>query len=416
MIIPIPYGNTNLKIEVDEKYILDVISPKECGSGNSEKILMNAVNHPLGDESLGAFLKDTGRVNVVVNDAARPTRTAAVISIISDLIRDQDTHFVVATGAHRSPDEFELMNIFGNHYDRYKNRITVHDSRDDSTHYYLGRTRYGNEMWLNNETAKEDRILVIGSIEPHYFAGFTGDRKALLPGIAANRTIERNHSLALHANARPLKLDGNPVHEEMIDCASALGRKRIYSIQMIMDKHQNICRAYTGPIIRTLETATDDARHIFSARITRKADIVVTVAQRPFDINLYQTLKSIEHGRLALNEGGILIFVSPCTEGLGPESFARLFENEDAIQNAAKNARSRYSLGDHNAYNLKTLREYGEIWAVTEIAEPNLAVAGICRFDSLQVAVDQAIREKEKIHSLLFLTNGSLTVPEINRY
>ena len=122
-------------------------------------------------------------------------------------------------------------------------------------------------------------------------------------------------------------------------------------------------------------------------------------------------MKSIEHGRLALNEGGILIFVSRCPEGLGPPSFARLFEHEDIIEAAAVKAKTEYRLGDHNAYNLMMLRKHSRIWGVTDIADTTLRNAQIVGFESLQAALDQAITEKGTEHSILLLTNGSMTVP-----
>ncbi|UCD06535.1 MAG: nickel-dependent lactate racemase [candidate division WOR-3 bacterium] len=414
--LAVPYGNTKEKIEVDEKYILDIIDPYRYHSGNAEKTLIDALRNPVEGKVLPDFIGSAQKLCIIVNDAARPTRTDLVLSAVREFISGHDIHFIVATGAHRPPNKEELMAIFGQFYNEYKERIVTHDARDESMLDHIGQTRYGNDILLNRLVVRGDKVLIIGSIEPHYFAGYTGDRKALLPGITGYRTIENNHRLALHAYARPLQLNGNPIHEEMLDCATALGRERIYSIQMILDRKRNIHRAYAGAIIKTLETAADEARCIFSAPISRKADIVVTVAQLPFDINLYQTLKSIEHGRLALNDGGILIFVSRCPEGLGPPSFARLFESEDSIEAAAIKAKTEYRLGDHNAYNLMTLCEHGRIWGVTDIADTTLRNAQIVGFGSLQAALDQAIKEKGTEHSILLLTNGSMTVPVCGRY
>lgn len=414
--LAVPYGNTRKNIEVDEKYILDIIDTHPYRSGNTEKTLIDALRNPVEGRSLSDFMGSTAKLCIIVNDAARPTRTDLVLSAIRESITGHDIHFIVATGAHRAPDKEEMMAIFGKLYDEYKELITIHDARDESMLDHIGKTRYGNDILLNRLVARDDRILIIGSIEPHYFAGYTGDRKALLPGIAGYRTIENNHRHALHQYAKPLRLNNNPIHEEMLDCATALGRDRIYSVQMILDKSRNIYRAYAGAVIKTLETAAAEARCIFSAPISRKADIVVTVAQQPFDINLYQTLKSIEHGRLALNDGGILIFVSRCPEGLGPPSFTRLFENEHSIEAAAIKAKTAYRLGDHNAYNLMTLRKHGRIWGVTDIADTTLRNAQMVRFGSLQAALDQAIKEKGTEHSILLMTNGSMTVPEIGRY
>jgi nickel-dependent lactate racemase len=411
--LEVPYGDKILQIEIDDKYLLDIISMHGSPSGNADKILTDAIKNPLEGKSLIDFIGHAGSVNIIVNDAARATRTGLVLSAIHRFIEGRDINFLVATGAHRAPSRQELMKIFGNQYDAYKEKITIHEARDDSQLDHIGKTRYGNDIWLNRLIARTNKTLIIGSIEPHYFAGYTGDRKALLPGVAGYRTIEKNHKLALHANAKPLKLDGNPIHEEMLDCTAAVGAERLYSIQMVLDRKQNVHLAYTGPIVRTLEIATNAIRRLFVAKIGTRAEIVVTVAQYPFDIDLYQTLKAIEHGRQALAPGGILIVVSPCPRGLGPKSFARLFETVDSIDAAAHQAKSNYRLGDHNAHNLMTLRNQGDIWAVTEIDESTLRTAKISKFQTLQIALDQAIRQKARERSVLFLLNGSMTVPEI---
>jgi nickel-dependent lactate racemase len=411
--IAVPYGDKMLPIEIDEKYLLGIIDMPRLQSRNEEKVLEEALKNPLGNKPFIDFVGSTQTLNIIVNDSARPTRTAAVLSAIHDIIFQRNLNFVVATGAHRAPSQKELMTIFGSHYDEYKDRIMIHDARDDGMLDHVGKTRYGNEIFLNRSIARADRTLIIGSIEPHYFAGYTGDRKALLPGVAGYRTIENNHKLTLHANARSLRLDANPVHNEMLDCAAAVGEERLYSIQMILDDKQNIHAAYTGPIVRTLQIAAGAARQLFQTKIKTKAEIVVTVAQHPFDINLYQTLKAIEHGRQALAQGGILIIASRCPQGLGPKSFARLFEKETSIASAARQAKTDYRLGDHNAYNLMTLREQGDIWAVTDIGVKTLQKAGIFGYQKLQTAMDRAIRQKDGRQNVLIFLNGSMTVPKI---
>ncbi len=406
----IPYGKEELQIEIAEENILDVIHPRRIGQRNSRKILAEAINQPLGDRSLREFLRTTERVLFIVNDATRPTKTSVVLDMMNDDIK-KHTRFLIATGAHRAPCERELNTIFGRHYQPYRDRILIHDTRDDTMLNSVGKTRYGNELWLNKNVTSADRIVVIGSVEPHYFAGFTGGRKSLLPGVAGYSTIEKNHKFALHAKAQALNITENPIHEEMLDCVRALGPERIFSLQMVLDNNRNICKAFTGPIDRTFEMATGYAKGFFSAQIPMRAEVVVTVSQHPFDVNLYQTLKAVEHGRLAMNQGGILIVVSPCPEGLGPDSFARLFKDRSSMDQAVQNSKSNYRLGDHNAVNLLALTKQAQVWAITEIEDRILQNAGITTYHSLQEAIEEAIIRKGRHVKILVLMNGTLTVP-----
>jgi nickel-dependent lactate racemase len=153
------------------------------------------------------------------------------------------------------------------------------------------------------------------------------------------------------------------------------------------------------------------ARKAFSVKVASCADIVVTVARRPFDINLYQTLKSIEHGRIALRKGGVLIVVSRCRQGLGPDNFARLFKSPENIPNAVASAERVYRLGDHNAVNLASLREWADIYMITKIPAGPLSNARISKFNSLERALQRALLKKGNNAKVLFVMNGSITVP-----
>jgi nickel-dependent lactate racemase len=407
----VPYGKRNFIVEIDERNISGIIEAPKIGMPGGKTTLAEAIQNPLDHRSLKEFLGGASGLSIMVNDGARPTRTAWVIDLIEEAIKDKDVQFIIATGAHRCPTDSELRRIFNGNYDRYKDRIAIHDARDENAHECVGKTRYGNEVWLNRLVTRTDKVVVIGSVEPHYFAGLTGGRKSLLPGVAAYRTIEQNHSLALLPGAHPLNLDGNPIHEEMIDCIKMFGKDRIYAVQMILDPNHDVWRAFAGAIDLTFDYAVCDARRFYSVTITQSADVVVTISTPPFDVDLYQTLKAIEHGRLALKPGGILIVVSPCPEGLGPMNFARLFEDSTAVEVAAHKAKIDYRLGDHNAHNLLTLREQHEIWAVTNIAGSVLRTAKIEKFRSLQAALNRAIKQKGSNTKMLFLLNGSLTVP-----
>lgn len=412
--LPLPYGKEKFEITLAESNILDVIYPKETARHNSTSVLSRAIQNPVDDQTLRDFLRTRDRVLCIINDATRPTKTSAVLDAIREDIHASSVQFLVATGAHRTPTEPELQMIFGRCYEQFQKKILVHDARDDRSMRCFGTTRHGNEIWLNKTLKEFSRILVIGSVEPHYFAGFTGGRKSILPGVAAYRTIEGNHKFAVHAKAQPLNLEGNPVHEEMIDCIMALNDHQLFSVQMVLDRNHNIYEAFTGSLGGTFEMAARTGAKLYRRKIATRAEVVVTVAQWPFDINLYQTLKAIEHGRMAVLEGGILIVVSPCDEGLGPRNFARLFDSTKSIEEAVLNAGLSYRLGDHNAINLASLRRFCEIWSITRIPSSILERTGIRQFDSLQCALEKAIENRGKNTKILFMMDGSLTVPEIS--
>jgi nickel-dependent lactate racemase len=210
--ISIPYGNETVYISVPEKNIADIVYPREVGIRDSYSVLQEAIRNPLGKPMIGDILQTKVPVLIIVNDATRPTRTSMVLETIKHYVQNEHLQFIVATGAHRAPTEQELRTIFGKYYQEYETRILIHDSQNKESLEYHGKTRYGNELWLNKAVARFERIFVIGSVEPHYFAGFTGGRKSILPGIAGYDTIEQNHKFDTHPKAQPYKLNCNIIH------------------------------------------------------------------------------------------------------------------------------------------------------------------------------------------------------------
>ena len=415
MAIRVPYGKKSLKISIPKNNLLDILYPQDIAPKNDPYVLEQALRKSSSAQKWHEILGAKYPTLIIVNDATRPTKTSSVLTAFSRMTSMRNIEFLVATGAHRAPTKRELRLIFGEHYGKYHKRILIHDARDRHSLAYFGKTRHGTEIWLNKEIIRFKRILVIGSVEPHYFAGFTGGRKSILPGIAGYRTIEQNHRFALHPKAQPLNITGNPVHEEMIDCLAMLKPIKISSVQMVLDHNDHIYAAFAGSVEHTFRAATRIARAAFSVKVAAHADIVVTVAQKPFDIDLYQTLKSIEHGRITLRKGGVLIVVSQCSRGLGPESFARLFQQLECIPNAVASAQRTYRLGDHNAVNLAHLREWADIYIITSLPAARLNVADIEKFTTLQRALDQALLKKGHNAKVRFIMNGSITVPCINR-
>jgi len=179
-------------------------------------------------------------------------------------------------------------------------------------------------MRINRMVTEAGSILVIGSVEPHYFAGFTGGRKSFLPGVASHRTIERNHEGALSPRSRVLSLEGNPVHEDMMAAMDILDEVPIFSIQTVLTADHRIYAVAAGDIHDSFRAAVERAKKVFCVRMGRKADIVVTVAAHPMDVDLYQSHKALENGKMALRPGGVIILVSRCREGVGEDQFYRL--------------------------------------------------------------------------------------------
>lgn len=414
MKLAIPYGSSEQTAVLPDSVQTAVIFPKETSEADEYGLVKKALASPVGTGSLESFLEGKKNLLVIVNDQTRPTPTAQVLDVLHGALENSRPTWIVATGAHRGPNESEYREIFGSLFDQYRGNIIVHDAKNKADEVYLGTTSRGTEVYFNRHVVQADGILVIGSVEPHYFAGYTGGRKALLPGIASYRTIEQNHRLALKTEARTLALAGNPVHEDMVESLTFLDVP-IFSVMTVLDRHHRICAASCGDIHDSLDQAVKYAREVFVVDIPAKADIVVSAAAYPMDIDLYQAQKAIENGKLALKEGGILILVSACRDGVGDDTFVQLLSSSAAPDEVLRHISREYKLGWHKAGKMAELMNTGAIWAVTELSDELLEQIFIKPFRSLQDALDEALRVQGLHASVAVLADGCMTVPNVNR-
>ena len=415
MQVKIPYGQKKIDVEISEP--CKILVPKKVEVRDKKKLINNSLKNPIASKSFKDFISNKESLLVIINDAARNTPTADVIEeIFPDLSAHSDIKFIIATGTHRKPTEDEMKKMFGSHYDFFKEKIFVNDAKNDSKMDYLGKSRYGYDFYINKMVTNAKNILVIGSIEPHYFAGYTGGRKAFLPGVSAYKTIEKNHSHALDPKACCLNLISNPVHEGMMEVLNFLEDKNIFSIQVILTVENKIYEVVSGNIRKSFEEGIKHTKQVFCGNTDKKANIVITVAQYPLDIDLYQSLKAIEHGKLVLEDGGIIILVSKCRTGIGNDAFYNLLSKTDSSQETIDSVEKNYKLGYHKAANLAQLNLKSQIWAVTDLDKKTIEKARIKAYSDLQLAINDAVAEiskKGKDPEIIVIPSGSLTVPNL---
>jgi nickel-dependent lactate racemase len=413
MEIKIPYGRSHIPVQIPEQNLLGVYHPNAVETGLDESIVLEAIQHPLDSPSFPEFVQDARDILIIVNDATRPTPTAQVLKIIHPQLQDAKVSFIIATGNHRRPTEEEFRFIFGDHYEIYRERIHVHDASKDEEMVYLGTCKSGTEMHINRLGVEAHKLVVISSVEPHYFAGYTGGRKSFLPGIASYRTIEQNHKNALLSEARLLGLEGNPVHEDMIDALNVVRDKEIFSIQTVLDRDRRIYAASAGNIHTSFEAAIEKAKEVFAVSIPEKADVVLSVAPYPMDIDLYQSQKALESGKLALKEGGILLMVSKCRMGIGDRIFMDLLNSAASAEAIMDRIAEGYVLGYHKAAKMAEINLWAEMWAKTDLPDETIESVHMRPVHDLQEAIDHALELKGNNAKILVLMDGSITVPII---
>ncbi len=259
-------------------------------------------------------------------------------------------------------------------------------------------------------------MVLINSVEPHYFAGYTGGRKSLFPGLAGYDTVWANHRLSMETGSQHLMLKGNPVHEDLEESlVLGIAGRQIYSIQLVLDKDHRIGFASAGSLDRSFAEALAVADKQFVLELGQRYDVVVAVAPHPMDCNFYQTNKAIQSGALAVKPGGVLIVVSECPYGLGENQtlYDMLAASDSPADALARAERQEYKLGVQQATRIADIMERAEIWVVSSLKDDDVRAMFMTPYASVQAAVDAALARQGEAAQVLFLTEASITVPRV---
>ncbi|MFH0915326.1 MAG: nickel-dependent lactate racemase [bacterium] len=422
MRIDVPWGTSTTPVEVDPGRVAGVLGANVAAAEDPEGVLREAIGR--SGSSLKDFLSGgASPLLVVVNDATRPTPSADVLRVVgADLegwLRSpgRELSFAIATGTHRVALPEEIERIFGAGFAKaHAERIFSHDAKNKERQVYIGRTKRGTEIGVNRLLVEARSVLLINSVEPHYFAGYTGGRKSLFPGLAGYDTVWANHKLSMEAGSETLLLAGNPVHEELEEAmAIGVAGKEVFSIQLVLDKDHHIGFAAAGALEDTFRRAVAVADRQFVLDIGQRYDVVVAVAPHPMDCNLYQTNKAIQSGALAVKDGGVLIVVSECPFGLGEnqilfDMLAAAGSPAEAIEHANI---EEYRLGVQQATRIASILERADIWAVTSLDDEDVRAMFMTPFAGVQAAVDTALLRQGPEAQVLFLPEASITVPRV---
>jgi len=403
--IEIQCGQRSMQLRFDTDRPVNVITPNNAPS--DEASIERSITQPIAFPDLASFVADKKKILVVVNDHTRPTPAPAVLGLLG--LEGKEVTTIVATGSHRSPTPEEISRLLGGPTPQYGGKVVVHDSKNPKLLKSVGETSRGTKLSLNAYLFDADGIIVVGSVEPHYFAGFTGGRKFLLPGLAGFDSIRKNHSFAVDERASVLSLDKNPVHEDFMEALELFGRNDdIFSIQMVLNGDHQVSYTSSGHIINSFTAAVEHAKEIYGSPVSEKADIVISVLKPPMDIDLYQSQKGIDNVKLALNDGGVLILVSSCRDGIGDRGFYKiLLSGKDVSKEKPEN----YGFGFHKAVKINEVLRKVKIFAVTDLPSKILEAISITPYTDLQKAMTEATKLRGEKSRVLIVRDAGLVVP-----
>ena len=337
MRIRIPSGASFCEADVPDDRLIGVFAPTLPPPAADPLVEADrALDGPFGSLHLEALAAGARTATILCSDHTRPVPSRVPVPALLRRLRLGNpgirVTLLVGTGCHRATTEDELKAKFGPDV-VLRETIAIHDAKDDAAMVSLGRLPGGGELRVNRLAAETDLLVAEGFVEPHFFAGFSGGRKSVLPGVAARTTVLANHCGAFIADprARLGVLEGNPVHRDM--AAAARMARLAFVLNVAIDPRKRIVRAFAGAAEAAHAAAVAFLREHVGVRVPEPADICVTGnGGAPLDQNVYQCVKCMAAAELVTREGGCVVVCAECADGHGGESFFRMLRDREPAE------------------------------------------------------------------------------------
>ena len=334
MNIRFPYGKTHLSYDFEDVNVL-TSSIEEYDPKMSEQALVDAaMAAPVGGVSLRELAKDKQKIVLIASDHTRPVPSKLIVPPMLKEIREGNPHaditILISTGCHRETTKDELIAKFGEQIVE-KEKIVVHDCDDAANLVNIGVLPSGGQCLINRLAVEADLLVAEGFIEPHFFAGFSGGRKSVLPGVAARETVLANHcsEFIAHPCSRTGILEGNPIHADMLWAAKQVNLR--YIVNVVLNGEKQVIYAVAGDLEQAHKKGTDFLSKLCGA-VTKPTDIVIsTNGGYPLDQNIYQAVKGMTAAEAAVKAGGVIIMLAKSNDGVGGDHFYHQLADEPDI-------------------------------------------------------------------------------------
>ena len=414
----LPYGKTDICVRVPARNLLGSIAPKEQPGAPDAKVeVERALKEPVGSKRLSEIAKPEHKVAIVVDDATRHTPSdVMILPVLAELnaagMKDENITVVFGCGTHRAVKAEEAAGLLGEEVLRRVKTVS-HDCKAQDL-VYVGTTRaHGNKVYLNRTFAEADVKVLVGDVGFHYYAGYGGGRKSVLPAVSGEETIKHNHAMLLHANARTGVLAGNPVHEDMTEAARLA--KVNFIVNVVTNSKGEIVKAFAGDLEQAFLEAVKTVDEMYRVTVDRRADIVVaSPGGYPADMNLFQAYKAVDNALELVKRGGVIILVAECPEGHGNQVFYDWMMRFGELKAVEREIKRNFVLGGHKAYYLLKALQNHQIILVSSL--PDYYATNVFKLKTVR-AVNDALGEALKIVGsngrVWVMPYGNFTLPEV---
>lgn len=417
------YGYGVKSFDYEESDILKIVHTEDFPPiKNLEEEIKLAIEHPIGLPPLSEIIKPGDTVAFICND---PTRVANSNEFMPVLLKemnrlgvpDENMRIIFSLGTHRIMSQEEMVQQVGSEVAcRIKMYCSVATHNEDFQ--YFGETSRGTPVWINKLLCDVDHIIMTGTIVHHYFSGYGGGRKAILPGCAAMETVRKNHSWMLDPRAQLGVLDGNPCYEDQIEGVSLFAKGRsLFLFNAVLNAKREFLKIFAGHYIQAHKIACQFVDQVYGCVIPKEADLVIaSCGGYPKDINVYQTQKTMDNAVCAVRKGGVVILLSECIEGSGSEKLEETFKRLKTAEAIREELENNFQIGVNKAYAITHPQAKADFILVTKL---NKAMAKTMHFLAATDTVEEALAiAKQKLGdhpSTILMPDGLLTVPRLGR-
>ena len=413
----IPYGKTEVCARIPTRNFLGFIEPKEkLQVEDSRAEIDRALSQPIGTTRLSEIAKPDDKVAIVVDDATRATPSyLMIVPLLDELnkagVKDDNVTVIFGCGTHRSVNSEEKEKLLG--ADALARIKTISHDHKAEDQVFLGKTSHGTKVYVNKIFAEADLKVLAGDINLHYYAGYGGGRKGVLPAVSSAETIQQNHELLLHPKAATGVLNENPVHEDMMEAAKLA--KVDFILNIVTNSKNELVKAFAGDLEQAFLEGAKLVDEMFKISIDKRANIVIVSAGgHPFDINLYQASKAIHNALDAVKRRGVILLIAECPEGHGNEVFNEWMEKYTDLKRIEKEIKKNFVLGGHKAYYLTKALQKATIILVSVI--PDCYAVNTFKMRTAR-AMNDALRDAFELAGknakVYVMPYGSITLPEV---
>lgn len=414
------YGHGYKDFSLDDAKILSEIKmPEMQPIEDLQAAILEAIYHPINSKPINELVQAGSKVAFICND---PTRVAnshdfmpVLVNELNALgVADSDMKIVFALGTHRKMTAQEMTEAVG---EDVAGRIAMYNSdcNVQSDFEYFGETSFGTPVWLNKLICDVDLVIMTGSIVHHFFSGFGGGRKAILPGVAAMETIRKNHSLMMDSNAQLGKLAGNPVYEDQVEGVSLFAAKhQLFLFNAVLDAKKQFLKIFAGDWMQAHLEACDFVNKVYGVEVKAPADVVIaSCGGYPKDINVYQLQKTMDNAWCAVKDGGVVVIIGECEEGSGSAALEKALQEHPSPDAVKAQLEKNFVIGAHKAFAITRLMKKAKFILVSALDKQ---IAKDLLFETADT-VEEALKMAEKYvgseYKITLMPQGSLTVPII---